>query len=129
MVYQLDNEEVLAFIVKAETKLKHSKALFEIEGYADSVSLSYYSMFLCAKALLIKKECNVPKTHQGLIKLFSLKYVHEDEFRYNVYKYLANAQSDREDADYSAIDSIGEDLAKKRINQAEEFLKETKKFL
>ena len=123
MVYQLDNEEVLAFIVKAETKLKHSKALFEIEGYADSVSLSYYSMFLCAKALLIKKECNVPKTHQGLIQLFSLKYVHEDEFRYNVYKYLTNAQ------DYSAIDSIGEDLAKKRINQAEEFLKETKKFL
>ena len=95
MVYQLDNEEVLAFIVKAETKLKHSKALFEIEGYADSVSLSYYSMFLCAKALLIKKECNVPKTHQGLIQLFSLKYVHEDEFRYNVYKYLTNAQSDR----------------------------------
>ena len=99
MVYQLDNGEVLAFIVKAETKLKHSKALFEIEGYADSVSLSYYSMFLCAKALLIKKECNVPKTHQGLIQLFSLKYVHEDEFRYNVYKYLANAQSDREDAE------------------------------
>ena len=61
--------------------------------------------------------------------MFSLKYVHEDEFRYNVYKYLTNAQSDREDADYSAIDSIGEDLAKKRINQAEEFLKETKKFL
>lgn len=46
-----------------------------------------------------------------------------------MYKYLTNTQSDREDADYSAIDSIGEDLAKKRINQAEEFLKETKKFL
>ena len=88
MVYQLDNEEVLAFIVKAETKLKHSKALFEIEGYADSVSLSYYSMFLCAKALLIKKECNVPKTHQGLIQLFSLKYVHED-FRTNDLKVIS----------------------------------------
>ena len=125
---QLD-KEIAAFIVKAETKLKHSEALFEIEGYADSVSLSYYSMYLCAKALLIKKDCDIPKTHNGLIQLFSLKYVHEDEFRYNVYKYLANAQSDREDADYSAIDSIGEDLAKKRINQAEEFLKETKKFL
>ena len=51
----LDNDEILAFIDKAETKLKHSKVLFEIKGYADSVSLSYYSMFLCAKALLIKK--------------------------------------------------------------------------
>ena len=50
-MFQLD-KEIAAFIVKAETKLKHSKALFEIEGYADSVSLSYYSMYLCAKALL-----------------------------------------------------------------------------
>lgn len=129
MVYQLDNEEVLAFIVKAETKLKHSKALFEIEGYADSVSLSYYSMFLCAKALLIKKECNVPKTHQGLIQLFSLKYVHEDEFKYNTYKYLANTQSEREIADYEAIDHITKEIANKIINESEEFLKETKTFL
>jgi len=86
-------------------------------------------MFLCAKALLIKKECIIPKTHQGLIQLFSLKYVHEDEFKYNIHKYLANAQSDREDADYTAIDSIGDVLAEKRIKQAEEFLNETKKFL
>ena len=125
----LDNDEILAFIDKAETKLKHSKALFEIKGYDDSVSLSYYSMFLCAKSLLIKKECNIPKTHQGLIQLFSLKYVRDDEFKYNIYKHLANAQSDREDADYAAIDSISYALAEKRIKQAEEFLNETKKFL
>ena len=128
MVFQLD-EEIIAFVNKAETKLKHSKALFEIEGYADSVSLSYYCMFLCAKALLIKKECNIPKTHQGLIQLFSLKYVKEDDFKYNIYKYLANAQSNREDADYAAIDNIGYELAEKRIIEAEEFLNETKKFL
>ena len=126
-VWKLD--EVIAFVKKAETKLKHSKALFEIEGYADSVSLSYYSMFLCAKALLVKKECNIPKTHQGLIQLFSLKYVHEDDFSYNIYKYLANAQSNREDADYSAIDNIGRALAEKRIIESEIFLNETKKFL
>ena len=82
-----------------------------------------------AKALLIKKECNIPKTHQGLIQLFSLKYVRDDEFKYNIYKHLANAQSDREDADYAAIDSISYALAEKRIKQAEEFLNETKKFL
>ncbi len=123
------DDEIIAFVNKADTKLKHSTALFEIEGYADSVSLSYYCMFLCAKALLVKKECNIPKTHQGLIQLFSLKCVHEDDFKYNVYKYLANAQSNREDADYSAIDNIGRDLAEKRIIEAEEFLEETKKFL
>ena len=39
-------------------------------------------MFLAAKALLIKKGCNVGKTHVGLIKQFSLKYVKEDIFDY-----------------------------------------------
>lgn len=85
--------------------------------------------FYVLKHLLIKKECNIPKTHHGLIQLFSLKYVHEDKLNYNVYKHLANAQSDREDADYTAIDSISDILAEKRIKQAEEFLNETKKFL
>ena len=61
--------------------------------------------------------------------MFSLKYVKEDDFKYNVYKYLANAQSNREDADYAAIDNIGRELAEKRISEAEKFLQETKKFL
>ena len=123
------DDEIIAFVNKAETKLKPSKALFEIEGYADSVSLSYYCMFLCAKALLVKKECNIPKTHQGLIQLFSLKYVHEDEFKYNTYNYLASSQSERESADYGAKDGIDEKIAQRRFNHAEEFLVETKKFL
>jgi uncharacterized protein (UPF0332 family) len=123
------DDEISSFINKAETKLKHSKLLFEVEGYADSVSLSYYCMFLCAKALLVKKNCNIPKTHRGLIKLFSLKYVHEDDFNYNTYNYLASSQSERESADYGAKDNIDERIAKRRIDHAEEFLNETKKFL
>ena len=123
------DEEIYAFIDKAETKLKHSKLLFDVGGYADSVSLSYYAMFLCAKALLVKKNCEIPKTHQGLIQLFSLKYVHEDEFKYNIYNHLASSQSERESADYGAKDNIDEKIAQRRINHAEEFLNETKKFL
>ena len=128
MVYQLDNKEVLAFIVKAETKLKHSKALFEIEGYADSVSLSYYSMFLMAKALLNKKGFTA-KTHEGTLNLFNLKYVHEDTFNKDIYVNFAAAQSKREDADYNAIDYITKEIAEELISQAEEFLNEAEKFL
>ena len=125
----LVEEEINAFINKAETKLRNSKILFENGGYADSVGLAYYSMLLCAKALLLKKGCNMPKTHKGIIHLFSLKYVHEDEFKYNTYKYLANTQSEREIADYEAIDHITKEIANKIINESEEFLKETKTFL
>ena len=85
----MDENEIKALINKAKTKLKNSKLLFENESYADSVTFSYYAMFICAKALLLKKDCNIPKTHGGLIQLFSLKYVHEDKFNYNTYKYLA----------------------------------------
>lgn len=123
------DDEICSFIDKAETKLKNSKVLFEVWGYSDSVSLSYYCMFLCAKALLVKKNCKIPKSHRGLIQLFSLKYVHEDDFNYNVYNYLSSSQSDRESADYGARDNIDERIAKRRINHAEEFLKEAKKFL
>ncbi len=66
------DDEICSFIDKAETKLKNSKVLFEVGGYSDSVSLSYYCMFLCAKALLVKKNCKIPKSHRGLIQLFSL---------------------------------------------------------
>ena len=65
--------EVENFIKKAEDKLISSKILYDADQQATSVSASYYCMFLAAKALLIKKGCNVGKTHVGLIKQFSLK--------------------------------------------------------
>lgn len=86
-------------------------------------------MFLTAKALLIKRKCKFGKSHQNLIKEFSRVYVHEDTFDYNIYKYLASTQSLREEADYNAIDTIDERIAKQRINQAEKFIKEAEKFL
>ena len=122
-------DEVEAFMKKAKTKLKHSEALYDIGGYADSVTLSYYAMFLSAKALLIKKGINPGKSHKGLIKKFNFNYVHKDTFEYSIYKYLANTQSLREDADYSAIDEIDEKIAKQKINQAKKFILESEKFI
>lgn len=121
--------EVENFIKKAEDKLISSKILYDADQQATSVSASYYCMFLAAKALLIKKGCNVGKNHVGLIKQFSLKYVKEDIFDYNIYKFLAETQSIREEADYSDIDTITGSVALNKINQAELFLIESKKFL
>ena len=55
-------------------------------------------MFLTAKALLIKKE-HYSKSHEGLISLFGQAYVNQGDFDRNIAKYLARAQSLREDAD------------------------------
>lgn len=120
--------EIEKLCQKSYNKLKSSKTLYEIGQYSDSASLSYYCMFLMAKALLKKKDCDA-KTHEGVIKLFSLKYVHDDEFDYDIYLHLPSSQSKREDADYSAFDYITKEIAEELISQAEEFLKESEKFL
>ena len=113
---------------KSFNKLTSSKTLYEIGQYSDSASLSYYSMFLMAKALLNKKGFSA-KTHEGTINLFNLKYVHEDTFNKDIYVNFAAAQSKREDADYNAIDYITKEIAEELISQAEEFLNEAEKFL
>ena len=56
-------------------------------------------------------------------------YVNQGDFDRKIAKYLARAQSLREDADYDAVDGITESIANLWINNAEEFMKEAKKFL
>ncbi len=122
-------DETQAFFDKSNKKLILAKTAYSMDDYSDAVSLSYYAMFLVAKALILKKGIKAPKTHAGLIHLFNLHYVKEDEFSYEKYKYLASTQAQRENADYDAIDEIDERIARKRIKQAEEFIAEAKKFL
>ena len=47
-----------------------------------------------AKALLKKKGYDA-KTHEGIIKLFSLKYVNEDTFNYEIGCRIALAKAER----------------------------------
>lgn len=42
---------------------------------------------------------------------------------------ISHLQAQRETADYDAIDELDERIARKRIKQAEEFIKEGKKFI
>lgn len=120
--------EIDSLVNKAKVKYNSSKSLYGIDDYSDSVSLSYYSMYLMAKSLLILKGYR-PKTHRGLITQFKQVYVDNCGFNYNIYKHLARTQSLRESADYDAFDGITKNMAYKCINQAEEFMKEAERFL
>jgi hypothetical protein len=122
-------DETQAFFDKSKKKLLSANSSYDLEDYSSAVSLSYYSMFLVAKALILKKGVKAPKTHNGLIYLFKLHYVEQDDFSYEKYVYLADTQSDREDADYDAFDELDERIARKRIKQAEEFIAEAERFI
>ena len=77
---------------------------------------------------MIKKDYN-PKSHEGLISLFGQVYVNQGDFDRKIAKYFVRAQSLCEDADYDDVDGITESIAKLWINNAEEFIEESKKFL
>ena len=59
-VWRLDETE--AFFNKSEKKLISANSAYELEDYLSAVSLSYYVMFLVAKALVLKKKVRSPNT-------------------------------------------------------------------
>jgi uncharacterized protein (UPF0332 family) len=58
-------KEIKKLIEKAEKSLKASENLYNSGFYDFAVSRIYYSMFYCAKALLLTKEIS-PKKHSGI---------------------------------------------------------------
>ena len=112
---------------KVNDKVISSKALFDIEQYATSVSSSYYAMFLTAKALLIKEGFR-PKSHAGTISLFSEEYVLKRGFDKDIFKFLSRTQSLREEADYDSVDCITKKIAHDKIVETEKFINESKRF-
>ena len=120
-------DETYEFIEKAKDKLNSSKALYEIGQYGDSVSISYYVMFLIAKGLLILKGFK-PKKHSGLIHIFGKEYVKNNSFNQELFKKFIETQTLREQADYDATDEINKKIANS-IKLAEKFIEESNKFL
>jgi uncharacterized protein (UPF0332 family) len=52
------NEEILALLAKAKSKLKTARIDFENGQFEDSISRSYYSAFNAISALLLTKNLN-----------------------------------------------------------------------
>ncbi|MDO5850615.1 MAG: HEPN domain-containing protein [Methanobacteriaceae archaeon] len=94
----------------------------------DSVTASYYVMLLVAKALLINKGIR-PKTHRGIMHLFSKEFIKDGDFDPILGKKFLRTQSLREKADYEIIVDIDERIAKEKLNQCKLFIKEAEKFI
>lgn len=121
-------DEIEEYFKKAEQKLKSSKLLYNAGDYSNSLSLSYYAMLLVSKALLIKIGITTNK-HHGIIKEFGRNYVKTGKFDDKKYKYFIKTQSLRNQCDYEAIDEITDKIANEKINEAQEYINETKKLL
>ncbi len=113
-------EVARAEIGKAEEKLNAANYLFEGGYFEDAVSRAYYSMFHCAKAALAIKEIDA-KSQKGVMRMFGLQFVKEDEVEEYYGKALMFAKEEREKCDYDIFASISEEEAEAVIGDADRF--------
>lgn len=106
----------------AEEKLTYAKVLLENEGYADSISRSYYGMFNAAKAIL-KTEGSSPKTHQGVNS--ELGKLFRNRIDRKLLRQFSKIQDRREDVDYTNTEVTKEE-AEEILEAAQEFVKKAK---
>lgn len=119
---------IRSYFKKAEDKLAVAQRLFHSKDYEDSVSRAYYAVFHAAQGLLLT-EGQKAETHKGVVTLFGLLFVKTGKFSKELGKYLSNLKDDRESGDYELFSFIDEETARTALDEAEEFLKETKSYL
>ncbi|MGR3218548.1 MAG: HEPN domain-containing protein [Candidatus Anammoxibacter sp.] len=76
MNYTSENRTKLVsrFLKFANQRLVSANACLGVKSYSDSISRSYYAMLDTATALLITKDI-LPKSHEGIIRMFSLHFI------------------------------------------------------
>jgi len=120
-------ETLRALIKKAEKSLLVAKLLHEKGYYNFSVSRAYYTMFYCAEVLLYSVGLSFSK-HSGVISGFGKEFIKTGKMPERLHQYLREAFDARNLGDYEVMEIEGEE-SEEMVKRAEEFLKETKKFL
>lgn len=121
-------EVIQAHLQKAKRSLQAAESLLKDDFYEGSVNRAYYTMFHAAKACLAKENL-FPKTHTGLVSEFGRVFVIKGRVDEELGKALSEAKEEREDSDYEVFVEVGEKEAKKILDDAGNFLKESEKIL
>ena len=88
-------------MAKASRAGESAKALFDLGDPDGACNRAYYAMFDAARAVLMMSGVEqLPKTHSGLLALFSEKLVKNGPLDTNVGKFLKRAEQVRLVADY-----------------------------
>ncbi|NJE10196.1 HEPN domain-containing protein [Thermococcus sp. MAR1] len=121
-------KEIEALIRKAEERLKASEELLSNDHYGFAISSAYYSMFYCARALLLSKGI-APKSHAGVHAQLGKEFVKSGEMPARLFTAYSKALNMRHTADYDVFVEYTEKEASDVLKSAREFLEFTKKYL
>lgn len=120
-------DSINSLVEKAEQSLKAAILLVNA-GYNDfSASRSYYAMFYCAEALLFQRGLSFSK-HSTVISYFGKEFVKTKIMNEKLHNFLRDAFDLRQLGDYDTV-GISKEKAEENIKRADEFLRETKKYL
>ena len=117
-----------AHLEKAAERLRVAEKLFREGHYEDVVSRAYYAMYHAARAALSMVNA-FPKTHEGVVTEFGRRFVLTGIFLKELGKNLADAKAARETYEYSVTATIGRSEAEVILSNAQDFVKEVKKYL
>jgi uncharacterized protein (UPF0332 family) len=116
------------YLARSRKALLAAQVLEEKGLFEDSVSRAYYAVLHAAKAALSTVGVE-STTHVGVRRMFGLHLVKTGKIENEFAKILAREQEDREIGDYEAGIELGEERARRRLAQAEQFIKRIELYL
>ena len=122
------NEEILALLAKAKSKLKTARIDFENGQFEDSISRSYYSAFNAISALLLTKNLNF-SSHNQTIGAFNREFVKSGIFPKEYTAILQGLFEDRQASDYDAITTFTSDVTLEAIQDTERILDNVERYI
>lgn len=119
MQYRLNN---------AKEKLESARLLLDAGKYRDSISRSYYAIFMAVRAVLVYDKVDFSK-HSGVIAYFQKEYIKTGKFEVKYSRYLQTASQIRNNCDYDDFFIASKQDAEEQYSRAVEFYEEVNKYL
>lgn len=99
------------------------------ERLRSAADRAYYSIYYAAHALLIHRKVRPPKTHSGLVALFSREIIKKALIDIEFGKILARAFSLRQQSTYRVAADIEVEAVKALVEDAEKFVNKAKELI
>ena len=125
-----DNKTLLMMhrLDSAKEKLESAKLLLEYGKLKDSVSRSYYAMFISVRALLARDGVDFSK-HAGVISYFQKEYIKTGVLEVKYSKYISQAFQIRNNTDYADFYIVSKSDAEEQYKRAEAFYEVIRRYL
>ena len=115
---------------RAKELLGESQELLERSSYKSANNRAFCAIEKCVKALLATEQVDV-LTHNGAMKMFNMKFIHNGDgtFAAEDYQRIAKAEQIRNASDYDDFYIASKEETRQQVENALYFVEKVEKFL